>query len=79
VTGARDWPERAWWSVAVVDALVIFVTVVVGLLYGWGVAVPLGVVLILLGLWWQLGPFWSPEQRARIRRRAQQRADSGQR
>ncbi|MGQ1798087.1 hypothetical protein ACT4S5_13255 [Kocuria oceani] len=75
---SRDWPERAWWSVALVDALVIFVTVLVGLLHGWDVAVPLGVLLIVLGLWWQLGPFWTRDQRVLIRRRAQLRDDGRQ-
>lgn len=74
MTEERQWPKRAWWSDVLIDALSIFVIVVVGLLYGWGAAVLVGVVVVSLGLWWKLGPFPTREQRARIRRWAQQRA-----
>ncbi|GAA1747163.1 hypothetical protein [Kocuria aegyptia] len=78
MTVPDDRPEGAWWSGALVNALVVFVTVVVGLLYGWGVSVPLGVALFFLRLRWQLGPFWTREQRSQIRRRAQQHAGGWQ-
>lgn len=74
MTESEDWPERAWWS----DVLSVFVIVVVGLLHGWGVAVLVGVVVLPLGLWWKLGPFWTREQRSQIRRRAQQCAGGWQ-
>ncbi|MEX5259227.1 hypothetical protein [Kocuria sp. CPCC 205263] len=61
-----------------IDAVSIFVTVVVGLPYGWGAAVLVGVVVVSLGLWWKLGPFWTRQQRSRIRRRAQQHAGDRQ-
>ncbi|MEX5307594.1 hypothetical protein RF644_17755 [Kocuria sp. CPCC 205258] len=61
-----------------IDALSIFVIVVVGLLYGWGMAVLVGVVVVSLGLWWKLGRFWTRDQRSRIRWRAQQRAGDRQ-
>ncbi|MFF0904329.1 UNVERIFIED_CONTAM: hypothetical protein RF653_11695 [Kocuria sp. CPCC 205316] len=70
MTRSEDWPQRAWWS----DVLSVFVIVVVGLIYGWGVAVLVGVVVVPSGLWWELGPFWTREQRARIHRRAQHRS-----
>lgn len=60
------------------DALSIFVIVVVGLLYGWGAAVLVGMVVVPFGLWWKLGPFWTRGQRSRIRRRVQQRAGDRQ-
>ncbi|TDL38574.1 hypothetical protein [Kocuria rosea] len=78
MTEERQWPERAWWSDVLTDALSILVIVVVGLLYGWGAAVLVGVVVVPLGLWWKLGPFWTREQRSRIRRRTQQRAGNRQ-
>lgn len=78
MTGQRQWPERAWWSDVLIDVLSVFVMVVVGLLHGWGVAVPVGVVVVAVGLWWRLGPFWTREQRVQIRRRAQHRADDRQ-
>lgn len=78
MTASGGWPEGAWWSGVLVNALVVFVSVLVGLLYGWGVAVPLGVALMVLGLRWQFGPFWTRQQRTLIRRRAQQHADTGQ-
>ncbi|GAA1749909.1 hypothetical protein GCM10009767_06040 [Kocuria aegyptia] len=61
-----------------IDVLSTFVIVIVGLLYGWDVAALLGVVVLPLGVWWKLGPFWTREQRLRIRRRAQQRAGDRQ-
>ena len=78
MTEERQWPERVWWSDMLIDALSIIAIVVVGLLYGWGAAVLIGVVLLLLGLWWTFGPFWTREQRSRIRRRATQRSDDRQ-
>ncbi|WP_424348380.1 hypothetical protein [Kocuria sp. CH-021] len=78
MTEERQWPQRAWWTAVLTDTLSIFVIVVVGLLYGWGAAVLVGVVIVPLGLWWGLRPFWSREQRSRIRRRAQQRAGDRQ-
>ncbi|WP_344119695.1 hypothetical protein [Kocuria aegyptia] len=70
--------ERTWWSAVLIDVLSTFVIVIVGLLYGWDVAALLGVVVLPLGVWWKLGPFWTREQRLRIRRRAQQRAGDRQ-
>ncbi|MFI7481889.1 hypothetical protein ACH9EU_05670 [Kocuria sp. M1R5S2] len=78
MSGEREWPERAWWSVVLVDMLSIFVIVVVWLTCGWGVAAFIGVVATALGLWWQVGPFWTRDQRERIRRQARQRIDRQQ-
>ena len=74
MTEERARPERAWWSDVLIDVLSVFVIVVVGLVYGWGVSVLVGVVVVPLGVRWKLGPFWTRQQRVQIRRRAQQRA-----
>lgn len=51
MTASGDWPERAWWSVALVDALVVFLTVVVGPALRMGAAVPIGLAVAILGFW----------------------------
>lgn len=69
----RGWPERAWWSVLLLQAVTIFLILTVQRYFGWVAAIIFGVFVVAFELWWQIGPFWTKEQRLQIRRRALER------
>jgi hypothetical protein len=75
MTTNQDWPQRARWSVLLVQVVAIFILLVVLRHFGLGAAILFGFVVVVFEVWWQVGPFWTKEHRLQIRRRALERID----
>ncbi|MCJ8503301.1 hypothetical protein MRU69_00280 [Kocuria flava] len=71
----QDWPQRAWWSVLLLQTVSIFFILMVLRHFGLAAAIIFGAVVVVFEIWWQLGPFWTKAQRLQIRRRALERID----
>lgn len=69
----RDWPERAWWSVLLLQVVAIFILLLVLRQFGLVAAIAFGLVVVIFEVWWQIGPFWTKEQRVQIKRRSMAR------
>lgn len=75
MTTKHDWPQRAWWSVLLVQVVAIFILLLVLRHFGLGAAILFGLVVVVFEVWWQVGPFWTKGHRMQIRRRALERID----
>lgn len=70
MTTKQDWPQRAWWSVLLVQVVAIFILLLLLRHFGLSAAILFGLVVVVFEVWWQVGPFWTKEHRSQIRRRA---------
>lgn len=75
MTTKQDGPQRAWWSVLLVQVVAIFILLLVLRHFGLGAAILFGLVVVVFEVWWQVGPFWTKKQRLQIRRRALEHID----